>query len=74
MKEKLSLEAVSTKLDTTRSMSIQKLDRCLKFINDLNFAVFTVLTSTFNGVFDKKQINLSSKACHFTAIEIVYIL
>ena len=43
----------------------------LEVLNELNFAVFTVLTSTFNGVFDKKQVNLSSKACHFTAIEIV---
>ena len=33
MWEKLSLEAVSTK-------PIQKLDRCLKFRNDLNFAIF----------------------------------
>ena len=49
MWEKLSLGAISTKLDTTRS--IQKLNRCLKFRNDINFAVFTVLTSTLNGVF-----------------------
>ena len=45
MWEKLSLEAVSTKLDTI--LSILKLDRCLKYRNDLNFAAFTVLTSTF---------------------------
>ena len=69
MWEKLSLEAVSTKLDTIQS--ILKLERCLKFRNDFNFAVFMVLTSTFNGIFDKKQVNLSSKACNFTAIEIV---
>ena len=69
MWEKLSLEAVSTKLDTIRS--ILKLDRCLKFRNDLSFAFFTVITSIFNDIFDKKQVNLSSKACNFTAIEIV---
>ena len=32
-----SLEAVSTKIDTTRPT--QKLDRCLKFRNDLNLPV-----------------------------------
>ena len=35
---KLSLEAVSTKIDTIRPT--QKSDRCLKFQNDLNLPVF----------------------------------
>ena len=42
---KLSLEAVSTKIDTTRPT--QKLDRCLKFRNDLNLPVFFFVVSLF---------------------------